>query len=128
MVGQNVTANGGKWQVCGLVPGNYTVSEILQPNWKNVTALNQNVTLGCENRTDVDFRNTPLMCISGRKVNDCTGAGISGWTITVRNSTGGIVGTAVTAGTSGISGAPRGFWQVCGLVPGNYSVTRDPLA
>ena len=120
-VGRNVTANGGKWQVCGLLPGAYTVSELLKPNWKNVTALNQNVTLGCTNLTGVDFYNDPLLCISGKKINHCTGAGISGWTITVRNSTGGIVGTATTIKTPV---AQRGNWSVCGLLPGNYSVTE----
>ena len=58
-VARNITANGGKWRVCGLLPGKYTVSEILKPNWKNVTALNQNVTLGCTNLTGVNFRNDP---------------------------------------------------------------------
>ena len=79
-VGQNVTANGGKWQVCGLLPGKYTVSEVLKPNWKNVTALNQNVTLGCDNQTGIDFYNDPLVCISGTKFNNCTKLGLDGWT------------------------------------------------
>ena len=115
-VGQNVTANGGKWQVCGLLPGKYTVSEVLKPNWKNVTALNQNVTLGCDNQTGIDFYNDPLVCLSGTKFNNCTKAGLDGWTILVKDSTGATVGQNVTAN--------GGKWQVCNLLPGAYTVSE----
>ena len=115
-VGQNVTANGGKWQVCDLLPGKYTVSEILKPNWKNVTALNQNVTLGCTNQTGIDFYNDPLVCLSGTKFNNCTKLGLDGWTILVKDSTGATVGQNVTAN--------GGKWQVCGLLPGKYTVSE----
>ena len=116
-VGRNVTVGGGKWQVCGLLPGAYTVSELLKPNWKNVTALNQNVTLGCTNLTGIDFYNDPLLCISGFKFNNCTRAGLDGWTVIIRDSKGTEVGRNVTVG--------GGKWSVCNLLPGTYTVTEE---
>ena len=106
--------------VCNLLPGTYTVTEILKPLWKNVTALTQTVVLGCENRTGIDFYNDPLVCLSGTKFNNCTKLGLDGWTIIVKDSTGVVVGQNITAN--------GGKWQVCDLLPGNLYSQRDPQA
>ena len=66
-MGYDITDGYGWWQVCGLVPDSYNVREVMQAGWKNVTDLEENVVLGCNNLTGVDFYNTPLLCITGRK-------------------------------------------------------------
>ena len=115
-MGTATTNSTGYWQVCKLVPGSYRVTETIKPGWMNSNP-NQNVVLGCENKTNVNFRNTPLLCISGYKFNGCNGQPLAGWQIEVFNSsTGASMGTATTNAT--------GYWQVCKLVPGNYRVTR----
>ncbi len=58
----------GYYQICNLMPGNYTVCEELQPGWTNLTALCQNATITNANMTNVNFTNTKLMCISGFKL------------------------------------------------------------
>ncbi len=55
-------------------------------------------------------------CLSGYKINGCTGEPISGWTVIVNNSTNSW--SAITDQT--------GFWKVCGLKTGTYTV-REAL-
>ena len=115
-MGTATTNATGYWQVCNLVPGSYRVTETIKPGWTNSNP-SQNVVLGCENKTNVNFRNTPLLCISGYKFNGCNGQPLAGWQIEVFNSsTGASMGTATTNAT--------GYWQVCNLVPGSYRVTE----
>ncbi|MCX6678553.1 MAG: hypothetical protein NTU95_11520, partial [Methanothrix sp.] len=111
-IGTATTNGTGYWQVCGLVPGNYWANETLKAGWHNVNP-SQSVVLECANKTNVNFRNTPELCISGYKYNACNGDPLQGWEIKVFNaSTHSLEGTATTDAL--------GFWQVCGLVPGNY--------
>ena len=58
---------------------------------------------------DVESKN---ICISGHNYQNGTGKGLAGWTIVVSNTTDRF--TAVTNDT--------GYWQVCGLGGGNYTV------
>jgi hypothetical protein len=119
MVGSNVTDATGYWRVCGLSPGNYTVRETPQNGWIAVTPAEgyQNITLNDTDMTNVNFTNREQVvfaCISGYKLNESSGLGIAGWKIVVKNSTDAIVATNTTDAT--------GYWQVCGLEPGNYTV------
>ena len=100
------------------MPGNYSVTETLLPNFINVTNLTQNVTLTCVNLTGVNFRNLQFRTLSGRKIDDCTGLGLNGWTIIVYNAT---TNTTITTTTSTISGIV-GSWRVQNLPPGDYQV------
>ncbi|HOU71007.1 MAG TPA: choice-of-anchor E domain-containing protein [Methanothrix sp.] len=115
-VGRNITTGGGYWKVCDLAPDLYYASEILQPGWKNVTSLEIPVRLGCNNATDVNFRNTPLLCISGHKKNICGQFNLSNWTIVLTNSLGGAM-SALTNET--------GYYQFCGLPPGIYNLSEE---
>ena len=118
VAGQNRTISGGGWIVCGLVPGEYQVSETLKTGWKNITNLTQNVTLNCENKTDINFRNIQLRTLGGRKIDDCTGLGLNDWTVIVYNAT---TNTTYTATTSTIGGI-AGTWRVQNIPPGYYQV------
>ena len=67
MAGTATTNGTGYWQVCSLIPGDYWANETLKDGWQT-TKANQSVTLGCDNRTGVNFYNAPELCISGYQV------------------------------------------------------------
>ena len=113
-VDRTTTANGGKWSFCDLLPDNYYVEEVLQSGWHNITALNRSVSLGCINANGIEFRNAPLLCISGSKVNDCNGQGLDGWTMILKDSKGNELARNTTTG--------GGHWSFCSLLSGNYYV------
>ena len=87
LVATGTTDDSGYWTVCDLEPGDYWVCEEAKSGWTNVTPICQDVTLGQVNET-VDFRNRPILCISGYKIDNCTGKGISNWFIELNNATG----------------------------------------
>ena len=76
------------------------------------------MTLTCVNLTGVNFRNLQLRVLGGRKIDDCTGLGLDGWTIIVYNAT---TNTTYTTTTSTIGGTV-GIWAVPNLPPGDYQV------
>jgi len=104
----------GKYSFCGLESGNYTVCEVLQAGWKNVTPVCVPVKLVCDNLDDVDFHNVPLLCINGTKIDDCTGKPLAGWTINLQNASGSVIATATTDSA--------GKYSFCGLESGSYTV------
>jgi PKD repeat protein len=109
----------GVYQLCNLMPGNYTVCEEMKPGWTNVTPACVDVVLDCTNAT-VDFENDPpaeTYCVEGFKRDICTDEGLSGWNITVRNEAALEVGNATTNAT--------GYYQICNLSPGNYTVCEE---
>ena len=107
----------GRYQFCDLTPGEYTVCEEVKTGWTNITATCIDVVLTCENSLDNDFRNTPLLCIKGRNINDCNGSGLAGWTINLYNETQSKIATTTTNATGG--------YLFCGLVPGEYTVCEE---
>jgi len=109
----------GFWLVCNLTPGSYTVCEVLQPGWKNVTPLCMQVTLDIDNSENNDFVNTPTMCINGSKINNCTGLGLEGWTIRLTDESGAVTSTTTDA---------NGDYWFCGLMPGSYTVCEQLLS
>ncbi len=110
-----VTDEHGLWQVCNLTPGDYKVCEVLQPGWIQVSPKGcYDVSLQDLSNSSLNFYNDPSdLCLSGHKFHHRTGEGLEGWTIEIRN-TSGWIGTAQTDGT--------GFWQLCNLTPGDYTV------
>jgi hypothetical protein len=59
LIASTTTDVNGDYSFCGLEPGDYTVCEILQAGWINVTPLCIPVTLVCDDSTGNDFLNTP---------------------------------------------------------------------
>jgi len=110
----DTTDENGAYSFCGLMPGDYTVTETVEDDWMNVTPVSIPVTLVCNNVTGQDFTNQELLCVSGYKLDDCTKAGLPGWTITLNNS-------SYTVSTMTDS---NGFYEFCNLVPGEYTVTE----
>jgi len=115
----DTTDEDGDYSFCGLMPGDYTVTETVEDGWTNVTQVSIPVTLNCENVTGQDFTNQKLLCINGTKTRLCDGTGVSGWTITLTNSSG-VVGTDITD--------ENGDYSFCGLMPGEYSVSEATAA
>ncbi len=113
------TVDGGKYSFCGLMPGTYIVEETIEAGWTNITPISTTVILGCDNVTGADFRNTKLQCINGTKFDDCTGAGLDGWMITL---------TKPDGSTSTATTADGGKYSFCGLMPGTYTVEETVVA
>ncbi len=114
-MGTAMTNSNGYWQVCNLLPGSYKITETIRSGWMNSNLSQNVVVLECENKTDVNFWNTPLLCISGFKKDSCTGDGIEGWLITINNST--FINSLRTG--------PDGYYRFCDLIPGDYTLTEE---
>ena len=114
----DTTDANGDYSFCGLMPGSYTVCEILQDGWKNVTPLCLAVTLADSlNSEDNDFANDPPICINGTKINDCTDDGIPNWKIFLYDANGVKIGEDITDAD--------GKYSFCGLTPGIYYVCEE---
>jgi hypothetical protein len=111
--------------ICGLAPGNYTVTEISQAGWICTTGNPRTVTVVCNRTTTVSFGNQKPSpgCIKIYKFNDKNGNGkkdwnegyLSGWTFTVKDSNG-----HSWSGKTSCSG----YVTICNLAPGVYTVTE----
>ncbi|MDD4163089.1 MAG: choice-of-anchor E domain-containing protein [Methanothrix sp.] len=51
------TGTGGLYRFCDLVPGEYTVCEVMKSGWKNIGDICLPVVLDCEDSTDNNFYN-----------------------------------------------------------------------
>ena len=107
------TDSAGKYEFCGLEPGDYDLSEELQEGWAAVSAPDE-VELNCTNVTEQNFVNRRLLCINGTKINNCTGEGIEGWSIKLYSEFGLEMNSTTTD--------KNGDYTFCNLEPGNYTV------
>jgi hypothetical protein len=112
-IATTMTDADGYYQFCGLEAGDYTVKEITQAGWYAVSPTSRDVTLICNNVTSQNFTNHELMYISGQKLDDCTGAGLAGWTIELYDGEVCIATTTTDA---------DGYYQFFGLEAGDYTV------
>lgn len=113
-MGTRTTDANGDYSFCGLAPGDYNVCEVPMAGWEPVGDECIDVALGCENSEDNDFRNAPLLCINGTKINDYDDQGLEGWTIKLYSESGLEMGTRTTDA--------NGDYSFCGLLPGSYRV------
>ena len=74
-----------------------------------------NVYVACYGSNTLEIFQQPN-CLSGYKIDDCTGLPLSGWKIVVNNSSQEWNATTNAAG----------FWRVCNLASGNYTVCEVP--
>ena len=117
----NTTTDGnGFWRVCRLEDNEtYSVCEVMQPYWTQTSSpLCHTVTLAGFNITNLNFINQKLYCISGYKKDNCTGAPLPGWNITLTNA---------THTVSQLTG-PDGKYEFCILKPGDYTITEEVRA
>jgi protocatechuate 3,4-dioxygenase beta subunit len=114
VIATTTTDSAGRYSFCRLESGNYTVCEVLQAGWKNVTPICLPVKLVCVDIDDADFHNVPLLCINGTKIDGLTQQPLAGWTINLYNASGSVIATTTTDGA--------GRYSFCGLESGNYTV------
>jgi hypothetical protein len=115
--------------ICGLAPGDYTVTEIPQAGWTCTTGNPRTVTVVCDKTTTVQFGNQrPCSgCLKIYKYNDKNGNGkkdcreayLSGWVFNVTDSQG---NSQLVTTNSG------GYVTICNLAPGQYTITEIPQA
>ena len=87
VVGTDITDENGDYSFCGLIPGEYSVSEATVANWVEVTKPGP-ITLGCgANSENNDFVNTELFCINGTKTMECGDTPVPGAITYVSTST-----------------------------------------
>ena len=109
----NLTDSSGKYEFCGLEPGDYDLSEEMQEGWVAVSAPDK-VELNCTNVTDQNFVNRKLLCINGSKTSNCTGEALANWTIELRDEAGDLIDSKKTDAS--------GDYSFCNLEAGNYTV------
>lgn len=107
----------GDYSFCGMVPGGYKVCEEDRDAWTHTDEPCRDVTLIEDSEEDVDFHNQPLLCISGRKYNSKTDAGVSGWLITLKDDSGAVLDQKQTG--------KGGNYEFCGLESGDYTVCEE---
>ena len=118
VIATTTTGTGGYYEFCGLMSGDYVVSEESRDGWKHVDPEVPHiaVTLADENAEDIDFHNVPLFSISGHKFNYNTQEGLSGWSIRLLKD-----GATIATTTTG----PGGYYEFLKLEPGDYVVCEE---
>jgi hypothetical protein len=103
------TDSTGRYEFCGLVPGNYTLTEDTPDGYISAGQVSIDATLDCDqNLTGQNFTNQKLLCISGHKKNTCGEFNLSNWTIVLSDGQ----GAAKSVRTN-----ETGYYQFCGLAP-----------
>ncbi|MBI5216621.1 MAG: T9SS type A sorting domain-containing protein [Ignavibacteriae bacterium] len=114
----------GNYAFNNLLPGTYTISEVVQSGWMQTTLSPSPLTVNPDDHvTGIDFGNFRLITISGQKYNDLDGdgvkdgnePGISDWTMNLS-------GTATASATTDVNGN----YQFTNLQPGTY-IVREAL-
>jgi protocatechuate 3,4-dioxygenase beta subunit len=125
-VASQMTHFGGNYDFEGLVPGSYTIKEVLQSGWTQTVpaspgSIVATVTAG-KVISGLNFGDFQNITIAGLAYNDLNGdgaqesgePGLSGWTIQLVNSAGKVVASQVTG-----SG---GAYSFANVGPGTYTV------
>jgi hypothetical protein len=109
------TNSTGYYEFTGLMPGSYIVKEIGQNGWVNTTLVEVPIEI-VDSDEEVNFGNVKVYSISGYKLHDITGLGLSGWTIELYDSSHMLIASNIT------SSDPLGYYEFDGLLPGTYYV------
>jgi len=123
----SVTTNSSGYYTITVLPGNYTIQEIMQPNWYNTTPRIVRVTITNSSVSGINFGNlysptmVPTYTISGYKFNDTNRNGvwdsgenpIANWSVLAINEKGEFLFTRTDA---------NGFYAFSNLSSGNYNV------
>ena len=131
------TGNDGSYKIENLLPGTYTVTQILAAGWSSTSSATRSVTVSSSDESGINFMaketeqksisSTPLAktyFISGKIFNDINGdgardssdPGLYGWTIKLRLPD----GTIVTSSTG-----YNGSYKFVNVPSGTYTVSED---
>ena len=144
------TDRSGHYSFCGLPPGEYRVCEEIRDGYTPVTHISHSgasclpesctcdacdncipVILDCDNSEENDFENIPPTSIKGKVIDDCTGLGLKGWTVELRDDQGNQLTTRTTgedgsytftsSTTDGLKLAAGRLYWVCEAVKDGYT-------
>ncbi len=132
-----ITDSNGNYDITGLTPGTYTISEVIQPGYiQTAPAVSQSgtvsytvtITNSGTITTDKDFGNFKLGEVHGQKfedlnangVKDDNETGLAGWNITI-NGTDTITGQQVNLTTTTDS---NGNYNFTSLIAGTYVISE----
>jgi len=104
----------GGYIFCHLMPGDYTVEEVVPTGWVQISAPGT-IHLVCSDSTGNDFVNQPELCINGYKLHE-NGSVLEGWNISLYNDTHTLINTTTTDAS--------GYYIFCHLMPGTYYVNE----
>ena len=125
-----LTDTEGNYELCGLLPGMYLISEVSRDGWMNTTPR-EYLLDACQPREPItytfDFGNFQLGKITGSKWEDMNGDGIldagdmpiQGWTIYLDKVGGGTISTTTDA---------NGNFEFDNLMAGQYTVREETRA
>ncbi|CAG0957191.1 Serine-aspartate repeat-containing protein D [Methanosarcinales archaeon] len=112
------TNNEGFYQFTNLVNGTYTVFEEERSGWKNISVRSQEINVTDQDITNVNFTNRPIVktyIISGYKINQSDGTGISGWNITLTK------GSNLTTRSTNANG----YYEFTDIIDGTYTISEE---
>src|SRR5208337_4537716 len=125
-VASQLTSGGGNFNIAGLAPGTYTISEVHQSGWTQTQPVapytyTVTVTAG-QTSGGYDFGNFQNISISGETFNDLNGngnhdpgkPGLTGWTVDLYDANNNLVATTVTD--------VNGDYSFNNIGPGTYTV------
>ncbi|MGZ3383732.1 MAG: SdrD B-like domain-containing protein [Isosphaeraceae bacterium] len=125
-VASQLTSGGGNFNIAGLAPGTYTISEVQQSGWTQTQPVapytyTVTVTAG-QTSGGYDFGNFQNISISGETFNDLNGngnhdpgePGLTGWTVDLYDANNNLVATTVTD--------VNGDYSFTNIGPGTYTV------
>jgi len=125
-VASQLTSGGGNFNIAGLAPGTYTISEVHQSGWTQTQPVapytyTVTVTAG-QTSGGYDFGNFQNISISGETFNDLNGngnhdpgePGLTGWTVDLYDANNNLVATTVTD--------VNGDYSFTNIGPGTYTV------
>lgn len=121
------TASDGTYSVGGLPPGAYTVTLEVPFGYTADGPTSQNVTLGTDDVTGVDFAVAKQGAVGGM-VTDDEGNPIAGAVVTVSGPDGDIVLTTDAAGSYIVEALPPGAYTVTLTVPDGYTAEVTELS
>ena len=128
-VASQLTSGGGNFNIAGLAPGTYTISEVQQSGWTQTQPVapytyTVTVTAG-QTSSGYDFGNFQNISISGETFNDLNGngnldpgePGLTGWTVDLYDANNNLVATTVTD--------VNGDYSFTNIGPGTYTVQEE---
>ncbi len=133
-----ITDSNGMYQFMNLVNGTYTVTELMQDGWTNITPMYITVDINGADDVNENFTNTPSSSppqaifnistfnISGFKINGTSNndGGIPGWQISLTMADGTVANTE-TDSNAYTETDSNGMYQFTNLVNGTYAVAEE---